>query len=79
MIDLHIAHDKEESTEFEPVYFVYQLGYKDGVVIYRGSYTQCLVVIGAYSMVKMDMPEPALREINERCNGYLVNRYHMSF
>lgn len=62
-LNMHIAYDHEESTEMNARYFVYE----DGVVIYKGTYPQCLVVYGAISLD----PEITLEEINSKCNGYL--------
>jgi len=42
-----IAYDREESTEMEPRYYVYD---DEHVVIYKGTYTQCLIVIGGLSL-----------------------------
>jgi hypothetical protein len=44
---LRIAYDREESTEVKPLYFVYD---DAGVVIYKGTYAQCLCVVGGVNL-----------------------------
>jgi hypothetical protein len=71
--DLRIAYDREESDEMNPRYFVYDANFSNedgGVVIYKGSYPQCLVVVGACLLD----PEITLQEVNEKCNGYLFDK-----
>jgi hypothetical protein len=40
---LHLAYDREASSELHPKYFVYN---DEQAVVYKGTYAQCLVVIG---------------------------------
>jgi hypothetical protein len=61
---LNIAHDRENSSELDAKYFVYD---EESNVIYTGKYTQCLVVIGA---IHLDSTQ-TLNEINEKSNGFL--------
>ncbi len=62
---LQIAHDRELSTEIKPVYYVYDTA--DNAIVYTGSYSQCLVIVGA---VALDS-DITLSEINNRTDGYL--------
>jgi hypothetical protein len=59
---MRIAYDRLESTEFKPKYFVYDDG---GVVIYKGTYTQCLVVVGGLAQ------DLTLEEIKDKCGNVL--------
>lgn len=68
MSEYRIAYDKEASSELVPMYFVYDT--KDNFVHYKGTYSQCLCVIGAFSM----NPEITLKEINEKTLGYLDSK-----
>ena len=61
----HIAYDREESTEMYPRYFVYDD--IDHFVHYKGTYTQCLIVVGAFSLD----PTTTLEEIKNKCGDIL--------
>lgn len=62
---LSIGYDREQSTEFNPVYFVYDALNKS--IIYRGTYTQCLCILGAFSLDS----STSLDEIRNKTNGYV--------
>jgi hypothetical protein len=64
---LRIAYDRQKSTEMNPVYWVYDADDPDGVVWFTGSYTQCLVIIGAYSI----NPDVTMKEIRNKTNGFV--------
>ena len=64
---LGIAHDRENSTEMDAKYFVWENCDGLQAVIYKGTYPQCLVVVGAINLDN----DITLEEINSRCNGYL--------
>jgi hypothetical protein len=57
-----IAYDREVSTADEPRYFVYD---GDRVVIYKGTYTQCLIVEGGL------INNLTLEEIKDKCGNVL--------
>lgn len=62
-----IAYDKEESSEMNPKYYVYEHNNSDYVVIYKGTYTQCLVVQGAISID----PDITIDDIRNKTNGFI--------
>lgn len=69
---LNIGYDREESTEWEPKYFVYEHtfggdGSYENVVIYKGTYAQCLVIVGAGQID----PDMTLEEIRDKTNGFI--------
>ena len=65
-----IAYDREASTEIDAKYYVYDtqgsMG-KEYPIIYKGNYSQCLCVVGAFGL----NPDTTLEEINEKTNGFL--------
>ena len=63
-MNMGIAWDKDESTEMSPRYFVYD---KLGVVIYKGTYVQCLCLYGG---LLLD-PTTTIKDINNKTNGFL--------
>jgi hypothetical protein len=65
---LRIAYDMKASTEFNPLYFVYDTEHL-GAVVYKGKYIQCLCIVGAVSLE----PGITIEEINSKTNGFLLN------
>lgn len=65
-MDLNIAYDREDSTEIDSKYFVYE---SEGLrpVIYKGTYPQCLCVIGAFHLD----PDITIAEIRSKSNGFI--------
>lgn len=63
MCEMQIAYDKEASTEMDAKYFVYE----DNCVIYKGTWSQCLCVVGAFHLD----PTTSLDEIRSRSNGFI--------
>lgn len=62
---LAIAYDRDDSTEMNPRYFVYDTD--DNCVLYKGTYSQCLCVIVAIHL----NPDITLEEIRNKSNGYV--------
>lgn len=60
-----IGYDKEASNEMDSRYFVYNE--EDREIIYKGSYTECLVIVGAMSLD----PDITLIEIQNKTNGFI--------
>ena len=65
---LKIGYDKEESTEFEPKYFVYEhvLGCEN-IIIYKGTYVQCVCIVGANQLD----PNMTIQELRSKTNGFI--------
>jgi len=61
---MRIAYDHELSTEMSPKYYVYDEG---GIVIYKGDYVQCLVIVGAFNL----HPEYTLEDVRSKTNGFI--------
>ncbi len=70
MTDLRIAYNHEESTELVPRYFVFD---SKRIVLYKGSYVQCLVLVGAFSLYRGYEGEemPTIQSINDKTGGFL--------
>lgn len=68
---LNIGWDKEESTEMEAKYFVYQGAFDFlggyNVIIYKGTYAQCLCIVGSHQL----NPEMTIKEIRSKTNGFV--------
>ena len=59
---MRIGYDRQASSELDAKYYVYD---EDYAIIYKGTYTQCLIVIGA---VHVD-PTITVEEIKNKTNG----------
>lgn len=68
-MDLRIGYDREESTKLTPKYFVYSPE-ENGAVVYKGTYTQCLIVVGTFHLY----PNATWEELANSTQGFITDR-----